>query len=115
MKLTEKQQNILLTVLTEFDFESVANYMKSVNWTWYIDNNNVVPKTVDIKRRLKRLITTAFDYNNELRQNGENPTEVIYYACGGFYVYVWPNDFCIVNFSIADFVDDFNSENEDVE
>ena len=104
--LTAEQINIINTIINDFDFKSVKQYMNNTNWKWSIRTNPnsfdyayYNPTINDIKHKLTEYLIDGFKENNK-SNNNETP---IFISAGGFSVYVWPNNECQVYFSVTDY------------
>lgn len=104
--LTPIQLAIIADTLDVFNFDKVEAYMNDINWYWNTldeEGNEImkVPNQTELRAALRRLIINAYNAMNESMkmEHIEAPT---YSSCGGFTVYVWPNDTCQVYFSVTD-------------
>ena len=106
-KVTDRQRLAIDEVMDTFEFDKVERHMKHVNWGWAAPTpedewNLEIPDIFQIKSSLRRLLVnvcTSMTMNKEADPDVSSPC---WSSCGGFTVYVWPDDSCQVFFSVTD-------------
>ena len=103
-KLTTKQWNAINTIMDSFDFNKVANHIKSVNWKWCMSDGFEVPTESAIRKIIrKRLINIYSNLNEFINSNPDWDDSYLMESSGGFTIYVHKNDVCHIYFSIEDY------------
>ena len=102
--LTPKQWASINEVLDVFDFDKVEDHMQQVNWIWYRsdDEEERVPTQSEIRAALRNMLIRAYDGMNMWKKEEPDLQSPYWTSCGGFTVYVWPNDTCQAYFSVTD-------------
>ena len=105
--LTPKQWAVIIDTMDAFDFDKVQTYMNDIEWCWHrteVDGTDVmrVPTQSELREALRSMLIRAYEGMNLWL--AEDPTVQAPYmtSCGGFTVYVWPNNSCQVYFSVTD-------------
>lgn len=106
-KVTNRQRLAIDEVMDTFEFGKVEKHMKHVNWGWAAPTpenewNLEIPDEYELKASLRRLLVhtyTSMTINKEADPDVSSPC---WSSCGGFTVYVWPDDSCQVFFSVTD-------------
>ena len=115
--LTLKQLHAIFDVMDSFEFDKVQNHMIDTEWCWHrteVDGTDVlrVPTQSELREALRSMLIRAYDGMNMWRAEDPNIQAPYMTSCGGFTVYVWPNDACQVYFSVTDWwVDEDTIEN----
>lgn len=105
--ITPQQWAVIIETMDNFDFDKVESHMNAVNWRWSLETEYRVPNQTEIRAALRSMLIRAYDTLNLEKQCGGISDAPHYCSCGGFTVYVWPNDMCQVFFSVTDlFIDD---------
>ncbi len=105
-KVTDRQRLSIDDVMDSFDFEKVYQHMVNTNWGWGKHNSNdtmnlEVPDIFEIKSALRKMLVDAFTKMTILKEDNPNVEYPIFQSCGGFAVYVYPNDTCEVYFYVT--------------
>ena len=106
-KVTDRQRLMIDDVMDSFEFYKVERHMQQVQWGWAKPTpedkwNLEIPDEIDLRAALRRLLVntcTSMTMNKEADPNVSSPC---YTSCGGFTVYVWPDDSAHVLFSVTD-------------
>ena len=108
-QLTLRQHMAISEVMVNFDFNKVEKYMKTVGWGWAIGEDDedgipqlLIPENSDIRRYLRRKLVHTFNCMNDILEEDPDYNSVVFSSSGGFTVYVFSDDRCIVHFSIAE-------------
>ena len=104
--ITPIQLAIICDTLDEFDFDKVEAYMDDINWCWRShdeEGNEImrVPNQTELRAALRKMLLRSYACMNESMKM-EHIEAPVYSSCGGFTVYVWPDDTCQVYFSVTD-------------
>lgn len=105
--LTQKQLAAIFDVMDAFEFDKVERHMHQVNWTWHMPDEEDearlrIPTQSELREALRSMLIRAYDGMNMWRAEDQNVQAPYMSSCGGFTVYVWPNDACQVYFSVTD-------------
>lgn len=120
--ITSRQHNAINDIMDSFDFDKVEAHMKHTNWGWSTPTpddewNLEVPDLDRIKKALRKMLVRVYTNMNNNKKEDSNFDSPCYSSCGGFTVYVWPDDACQVYFSVtecwvdADMLDDLENDN----
>jgi hypothetical protein len=90
-----------------FEFGKVEKHMKRVNWGWAKPTpedewNLEIPDEYELKASLRRLLVNAYTSMTINKEADPDVSSPCWSSCGGFTVYVWPDDSCQVFFSVTD-------------
>lgn len=104
--LTPKQWAAIIDTMDAFEFDKVERHMHQVNWTWHMPEDADearlrIPTQSELRKTLRSMLIRAYDTMNESMKM-EHVEAPYMSSCGGFTVYVWPNDTCQVYFSVTD-------------
>ena len=102
-KVTDRQRVSIDDVMDSFDFEKVHQHMINTNWGWAKPNSNdpmnlEVPDVFELKSALRKMLVDTFNRMTLLKEENPNIEYPISQSCGGFVVYVYPDDTCEVYF-----------------
>lgn len=106
-KVTDRQRLAIDEVMDTFEFGKVEKHMKHVNWGWAKPTpedewNLEIPDEYELKASLRRLLVNAYTSMTMNKEEDPNVSGPSWSSCGGFTVYVWPDDSCQVFFSVTD-------------
>lgn len=107
-KVTNRQRQAIDEVMDTFEFDKVERHMKHVNWGWATPTpenewNLEVPDIHRIKASLRKMLVDCYTRMTLWKeQDGENVHGPCWSSCGGFTVYVWPDDSCQTFFSVTE-------------
>ena len=108
-RLTPRQHMAINEVMDNFDFNKVEEYMKRVGWGWAIGEDDedgipqlLIPENSDIRQSLRRKLVHTFNRMNEILEEDPDYNSIVFSSSGGFTVYVFSDDRCIVHFSIEE-------------
>ena len=106
--LTPKQWAVIIDTMDAFDFDKVEAHMKHTGWTWRMpdneDNEDTCrrPTQSELRAALRDMLIRAYDGMNSWLAEDASVQATYMLSCGGFTVYVWPNNSCQVYFSVTD-------------
>lgn len=105
--ITTRQHNAINDVMDAFEFDKVEAHMQAVNWQWSTPTKDdewhmEVPDLDRIKRSLRKMLVRVYNTMNENKRLNPDFDSPCYSSCGGFTVYVWPDDTCQAYFSVAE-------------
>lgn len=105
--ITSRQHNAINDVMDAFEFDKVEAHMQHVNWRWTSptpDNEwyTEIPDLDRIKQALRKMLVRAYTGMNKIKKINPNTESPCYSSCGGFTVYVWPDDSCQAYFSVEE-------------
>lgn len=106
-KVTDRQRLMIDEVMDSFEFNKVERHMKQVQWGWAKPTpedewNLEIPDEYELKASLRRLLVNACTAMTMNKEEDPNVSGPCYSSCGGFTVYVWPDDSSQVFFSVTD-------------
>lgn len=106
-QISNQQKLIIDEVIDTFEFEKVHEHMINTNWKWATGSYDQyeVPSIISLKHHLRSMIVNAYTKIGQHPELKEAPYMV---SCGGFTVFVWPNDECQIFFSVTEL--DIDSE-----
>lgn len=121
--ITTRQHNAINDVMDAFEFDKVEAHMNHVNWGWAAPTpedewNLEVPDLDQIKQSLRKMLVRAYNNMNENKKIDPEFNSPCYSSCGGFTVYVWPDDSCQAYFSVTDWwvdtdmLDEIDNDND---
>jgi hypothetical protein len=106
-KVTDRQRLAIDEVMDTFEFDKVERHMRHVNWGWAAPTPEdewhlEVPDIYQLKASLRRLLVNAYTSMTMNKEADPDMNGPCWSSCGGFTVYVWPDDSCQVFFSVTD-------------
>lgn len=106
-KVTDRQRLAIDDVMDTFEFHKVERHMIQTNWGWATptpDNeyNLEVPDEYRIRAALRKMLVDCYTRMTICKESEDNVQYPCWSSCGGFTVYVWPDDSCQVFFSVTE-------------
>jgi hypothetical protein len=106
-KVTDRQRLMIDDVMDSFEFNKVERHMHQVQWGWAKPTpedewNLEIPDEHELKASLRRLLVNACTSMTMNKEEDPNVSGPCFCSCGGFTVYVWPDDSAQVFFSVTD-------------
>jgi hypothetical protein len=94
-------------VMDSFEFHKVERHMQQVQWGWAkptTENkwNLEIPDVFELKAALRKLLVNVCTSMTMEKESNPDVSSPHFTSCGGFTVYVWPDDTAQVFFSVTD-------------
>ena len=106
-KVTNRQRLAIDDIMDSFEFHKVERHMVQTQWEWATPTpedewNMEIPDEYRLRAELRRLLVSAYSRMTELKEEDPDYDSPCYTSCGGFTVYVWPDDSSQVYFAVTD-------------